>query len=389
MIHQKQTSLRQTLDQLAHSGGGYRTYGNRVTLYYEGDEVFQAMRQEIASAQEYVHLEMYMFLSDSVGWAIAESLADRARAGISVCVVYDAIGSLESGEQMFTMMQEAGVEVRIFRPVAPWRKRSGILGRNHRKNLIVDGRIAFTGGMNLGEVWSREVSGDQAWRDTHISLEGPAAEACEHLFAETWRKVGGSPSEAPNFYEIGKVGPWESECFVVGGSGFAKRKAMRRLYSTILKLAKTDVVMTVPYFVPPRRLLNLLRITASEKSVEVLVPKNSDVGIADWVREGLYPALLESEVKIQEYMDSILHAKSMVVDDEISVVGSANFDVLSFAFNWELAVVIADEKVVKSLRSQHEKDLLMSQAVASDWAKDRPWWRQWIGWLGATVLRRL
>jgi len=381
--------ILKSLSQLAHAGGAIGTRGSKVKLYFEGDSVFRAMREAVDSAERYVHLEMYMFLSDVVGWMFAKVLCDKAKEGVSVRVVYDAIGSSEAESELFAMMKSAGVEVRVFRPVAPWRKRSGILGRNHRKNLIVDGRIAFTGGMNIGSVWSRAASGDRAWRDTHMSLEGPAAAACDEFFLESWGKVGGGPLQLDRQYEVGEEGEWESECLVVGGSGFARRKAIRKLYSTALRGAKSRLELTVPYFLPPRRLLNCLKGAADDGEVGLMVPKESDVRLADWLREGLYSSLLRKKVKIYEYTEAVLHAKSMVVDDDIAVVGSANFDFLSFSLNWELAVVIRDPEVVECLRRQYHKDLKFCVAVEDGWARSRPWWRKGLGWLGASILRKL
>jgi len=179
---EKQGLLSEWLGLLSRDGSAVQSCGNRVELFFEGDDAFREMRDAIEAAEIYVHQEMYMFLSDEVGWTLAESFAGVARRGIPVRLVYDAIGSSEAKEEMFEMMRSAGVEVRVFRPVAPWRKRSGILGRNHRKNLIVDDRFAFTGGMNLGSVWSRSIKGEGAWRDTHLSIEGPGAAACDQFF---------------------------------------------------------------------------------------------------------------------------------------------------------------------------------------------------------------
>lgn len=382
--------LNQWLGQLSRDGSALETRGNRVRLFFEGDEAFCAMREAIESAERYIHQEMYMFQSDEVGWAMAEAFAGAARRGIPVRLVYDAIGSGEASPEIFAMMLEAGVEVECFRPVAPWRKRSGILGRNHRKNLIIDGRIAFTGGMNLGAAWSRAVNGEGAWRDTHLSIEGPGAMGCNQFFKETWGKVGGSAPLERGEFVLGETGPWESDVLVVGGSGFGKREAIRRLYSTTFAMAEKDVVLTVPYFVPPRRMLNRVK-QAEGRGIEVdlLVPRNSDVPIADWIREGLYPSLMEAGVALREYTGAVLHAKSMVADDRLAVVGSANFDFLSISMNWELSVVIEDEEVVSQLREQHERDLEESEEVTLDWVKRRPWWRMWLGSLGASVLRKL
>jgi cardiolipin synthase len=374
---------------LAQDGSALLTKGNSVTLYFEGDDVFEEMCREIATAKRFVNLEMYMFLSDGVGRMVAGALSVKAREGVRVRVVYDAIGSLWADEGMFEEMRGAGVQVEVFRPVAPWRKRSGILGRNHRKNLIVDGRVAFTGGMNLGEVWSRKHRSD-AWRDTHMKVEGPAAAACQYFFKESWHKVCREAVEESCEYPLGKTGPGVSDCVVVGGSGFCKRRAIRRLYSKAFANATCDVVMTVPYFVPPRRVLNGMRKRSREGlQVRVLVPRNSDVVFADWIREGLYPSLMDDGIEIHEYLGRVLHAKTMVFDNRLAVVGSANFDYLSISMNWELGLVIDDPEIVRQLMDQYEKDLEQSDLVQWDWAESRPWWRRGLAWIGAAIIRKL
>lgn len=374
---------------LARDGSALMTKGNAVTLYFEGDEVFAEMCHEIAAARNFVNMEMYMFLSDGVGRMVAEALSKKAKEGVTVRVVYDAIGSASAAREMFDEMAAVGVQVEVFRPVAPWRKRSGILGRNHRKNLIVDGRVAFTGGMNLGEVWSQKHRED-AWRDTHMKVEGPAASACQFFFKEAWAKVCGKPVEEVCEYPLNEVGPGKSDCVVVGGSGFCKRRAIRRMYSKAFTTATCDVMMTVPYFVPPRRVLNVMRERSREGlAVKVLVPRNSDVAIADWLREGLYPSLMDDGVEIYEYLDRILHAKTMVFDHRLAVVGSANFDYLSISMNWELGVVVDDEEIVDQLMMQFEKDLEKSERVQWDWAESRPWWRRALSWIGAAIIRKL
>ncbi|MEJ6582262.1 MAG: phosphatidylserine/phosphatidylglycerophosphate/cardiolipin synthase family protein [Akkermansiaceae bacterium] len=365
------------------------TRGNLVELYFEGDEAFDAMAEAIQSAEVFVHLEMYLFFSDTVGKRFAGLLSDKAREGIPVRVVYDAIGSIEASARMFEGMEKAGVVVEVFRPVAPWRKRSGILGRNHRKNLIIDGRVAFTGGVNLGDNWSRKEKGKEVWRDTHIKLEGPVAAACDHFFRETWKKVDGCALPEEGHFKIDDDGPGESACMVVGGGGFAKGKAIRRLFSEALQAAERDIAMTVAYFVPPRMFLKILRKRSKEGvNIEVLVPRDSDVAIADWLREGLYPGLLKYGINFHEYLRSVLHAKSVVIDDNLSLVGSSNFDYLSISWNWELAVVIDDPEVAGKLREQYAVDLEDSETVDGDSAGARPWWRRMMSWIGGSVIRR-
>lgn len=384
------SGLESWLGKLACDSSCYPTKRNRITLFFEGDEVFRAMVEDIGMAVRFVHLEMYMFLSDETGRGIAEALMEKARSGIPVYLVYDAIGSLEADEEMFLEMEKSGVQVRVFRPVAPWRKRSGILGRNHRKNLIVDGRVAYTGGMNIGNDWSRKISGHKVWRDTQMSIEGPGAAACELLFREAWRKVGGMDVEQSCHYQVDGDGPGESDCLIVGGSGFSKRKTIRRLYSGAFAHSREEIDLTVPYFVPPKRLVKAMRDAESRGvAIEVLVPGVSDVGLADWLRGCLYPSLIGDGIEFYEYQGSTLHAKSMVVDDRLAIVGSANFDFLSISLNWELAVVIDDPMIVKDLKARYLQDLEESRKVDLASVEKRAWWRKLIGWFGVVLIRKL
>ena len=378
------------LEELACDSSCCSTKRNRLALFFDGDEVFEAMVEDIGMAERFVHLEMYMFLSDGIGEMIAEALMERAQAGVPVLVVYDGIGSLEADAKMFRRMSEVGVIVEIFRPVAPWRKRSGILGRNHRKNLIVDGRVAYNGGMNLGDVWSRKASGGEVWRDTHLRIEGPGAAACDLLFRETWEKVGGGEINCESFYEIGGKGPGESDCLIIGGSGFLGRKAIRRLYSGAFSHACEKVEMTVPYFIPPRRMVDAMKkAEARGVEVEVLVPGKSDVRLADWLREGVYPALMKDGVSFHEYQHSVLHAKSMLVDDRLAIIGSANFDFLSISMNREQAVLIDEAEIVCELKEQRVRDLARSIEVVRETAVGLPWWRRLIAWVGTVLIRKL
>ena len=380
--------LRAWLHPLTEGGCGIETTGNNVQLFFSGDEAFSNMLDAISSARDSVHMEMYHFSSDPVGWQFATTFAEKARTGVAVRITYDAIGSLGVDPDMHAYLRDAGAEVHPFRPVAPWRKRSGILGRNHRKNLIIDGQTAFTGGMNIGQDWSRKHSGDKAWRDTHIRIDGPAARACDHFFRESWKKAGGSDLPPPPREPIPPKG--QSDIMVVGGRDFAKRRAIRRLYSLHLEKATSHVRLTVPYFAPPGRLLRKLSEAAERlQNVEVLVPRDSDAPIADWIREGLYPGLLEKGTRFHEYTGSILHAKTMTVDHALAVVGSANFDLLSFSMNWELALVIEDPQVVQALEKQYQHDLTHSSDIGSHWKNRRPVFHRLIARLAAAILRKL
>ena len=363
--------------------------GNKVEIHFDGDAAYHAMLEAISAAEHYVHLEMYMFLSDAIGNTFAQALSSKAKEGIPVRVIYDSIGSSAADPMQWATMRDAGVIVSEYHPVAPWRKRAGIFGRNHRKNLIVDGIIGFTGGMNLGDPWSYQHFKEKAWRDTQIQLTGPAAHDLALLFHDSWlyctdEKLEIAPPQ-PREEPYGR-----SRCMVVGSRGLGSRKQIRKLFSVHLDQARQSVKMTMPYFVPPRRLRRSMR-RASQRGVDVslLLPRNSDVQVVDWLREGLYPSLLRWGVNVIEYLGPTLHAKTMVIDDNLAVIGSNNFDILSVLMNRETAIVVFDDQVTEELNRQWKNDLNLSELVTRDWQGIRPWWRLWLAQIGCFLLRKL
>ena len=363
--------------------------GNKVEIHFDGDAAYHAMLEAISAAEHYVHLEMYMFLSDAIGNTFAQALSSKAKEGIPVRVIYDSIGSSAADPMQWATMRDAGVIVSEYHPVAPWRKRAGIFGRNHRKNLIVDGIIGFTGGMNLGDPWSYQYFKEKAWRDTQIQLTGPAAHDLALLFHDSWlyctdEKLEVAPPQ-PREEPFGR-----SRCMVVGSQGLGSRKQIRKLFSVHLDQARQSVKMTMPYFVPPRRLRRSMR-RASQRGVDVslLLPRNSDVQVVDWLREGLYPSLLRWGVNVIEYLGPTLHAKTMVIDDNLAVIGSNNFDILSVLMNRETAIVVFDDQVTEELNRQWKNDLNLSELVTRDWQGIRPWWRLWLAQIGCLLLRKL
>ncbi|MGB0776204.1 MAG: phospholipase D-like domain-containing protein, partial [Akkermansiaceae bacterium] len=238
-------------DELSQDSTGGVSIGNDVEVYFDGDRAFRAMIGAIAEAQEQVHLEMYMFLSDQTGRLFADALIKKAKEGIQVRVIYDAIGSADASDMMWGDMRAAGVQVEEYRPVSLWRKhglwlwRGSLLGRNHRKTLVVDSTTAFTGGMNLGDPWSRNATGEKAWRDTQICVSGPAAAHLDELFVDSWKYCTGetvpllTPHREPNQQQDRGC-----KCLVVGSRGIGGRKTIRSLFSVHLERAQKSVNMT-------------------------------------------------------------------------------------------------------------------------------------------------
>ncbi len=365
--------------------------GNDVQIFFDGDRVYESMLGAIAEAQTFVHMEMYMFLSDDIGQKFAAALSEKARKGVPVRVIFDSIGSSDAHVMQWARMRDAGVEVVEYRPAGIWGglwgKRGGIIGRNHRKNLVVDNVIGFTGGMNIGNPWSQEYNQEDAWRDTQMRISGPAVLDLNKLFLDSWEHATDEVLSSPIIQPARKG---TSRCMVVGSQGLGSRKQIRQLFSVHLDKARKSVKMTMPYFVPPKRLRKSMKQAAQRGvKISVLVPRDSDVRVVDWLREGLYPSLLNWGVRVIEYLGPVLHAKTMVVDDNLAIIGSNNFDILSVLMNRETAVVVFDDAVANELELQWKNDLMLSDRVSSDWEGIRPWWRLWMAKVGCFLIRKL
>lgn len=330
-------------------------------VYIEGDELFEAMLAAISAARHSVKLESYIFADDEIGRRFAVVLRERARAGVQVLMQLDAAGSLFwSSRSLERSLKQCGVEVRWFHHWdwrQPWRYNQ----RNHRKILVVDGRVGFLGGFNIHRENSRGVFGEQRWRDTHIRVTGELARGLQTLFDAFWRRRS-------RHYP-----------FILTRNGDALlsnysrrgRQFLRRLYGMKFATARRRIWLSTPYFVPDYRTQHGL-MHAAERGVDVrvLVPRKNDVRIAQWAAHAAYEPLLHTGVKIYEYLPRMLHAKTVVIDGEWSTIGSANIDYRSFFVNYEISLVSVQVELATELQAQFETDLLQSeQILAPRWAR--------------------
>lgn len=340
-------------------GFGSVVGGNHVTLLHDGERFFPAMLSAIESAEREVLVEMYWFASDRTGRRFAEALAARARQGVDVRVLYDAVGSWETDEEMFDAMRAAGCRVEQYNPIAPWRKRFklGVVNnRDHRKMLVVDGRTGFVGGLNLGDEWAPEADGGQGWREDVVRVQGPAVRQMRDLFDYTWSLlVGRQPLAVPT---PPATPEGESPVRVLASHYRGDRRAIRRAYLERIRAARRRICITNSYFVPERVVRRALA-AAVRRGVEVrvLLPGESDVPAVSFAGRRLYSWLLERGVRLFEWQGNILHSKTAVVDGEWCAVGSYNLDYRSWRFNLESIVTIDDPSVAEAMEQQFERDL--------------------------------
>jgi cardiolipin synthase len=348
--------------------------GNRVVIYNNGDEFFPAMLEAVESAKRSVTMEQYIYWDGAVGRRFAEAFAQKARQGVPVKLLLDAIGSSTLGREIFRILEAGGCQLAWYRPIH-WYTLSRGVRRDHRKSIIVDGRLAFTGGAGLADHWLGTAANEKEWRDIQISVEGPAAQSLQTGFAQNWLAATGEIVTGPAFFpddpEKGEVEVQTILSSPVSGAG-----AVGTMYLIALQSAKRFIYIANPYFIPDSRLIELFA-HISRRGITVKLMLAGEHNDTWWARQNSvrkYGQLLEAGVEIYEFQPTMLHQKTMVVDGLWATVGTANFDNRSFALNEESNVCFHDPALVDQLCAAFLADLTRCRAIRlSDWKRRGIW----------------
>jgi cardiolipin synthase A/B len=340
--------------------------GNRVRAFFGGPETFAAMIAAIDRAVKDVLLECYIFKDDATGRSLQEALARAVDRGVKVRVLADAFGSIATRRQFWNEMRDRGIEVRLFNPLFPQLFLQPF--RDHRKILVIDEVTAFTGGMNIGDEYGSSLSSHGGpWRDTHVQIDGPAAWAMAIVFTEAWNADGGSEIALDSLEpQVGGV-----PIMVLDSRPFRGTGEMASSLAAIVAAARSRIWITNAYFAPRRRAVDALG-AAAQRGVDVrlLLPGRSDVKIVRHAGHGHYAALLERGVRVFEYQRAVLHAKTAVADDFLSLTGSSNLDFRSFHFNAECNVVMLDSEMGRIFAKAFETDLKSALEITREaWAR--------------------
>ncbi|MEJ5361794.1 MAG: cardiolipin synthase [Spirochaetota bacterium] len=355
--------------------------GNKVILITDGDVFFDELFKAVDSARFTINLETYIFNSDDIGWKLAKKLAAKAKKGIEVNVIYDAIGCINTSSLLFEYMHKMGIELIEYHPIVPWRKYFNLYIRDHRKLMVIDGRIAFTGGMNIGNEYAGKKYRGQNWRDTHIKIEGPVVKDIEYFFLENWHRQGGALVDISKYFPVIKpVG----DTIVMALSSHSRRR-IKPIYQTYLAAivnARNYIYITNAYFIPDMRIVKSL-IHAAKKGVDVriLLPAISDIPFVQHASRYLYKRFLKNNVRIYEYKHAVLHAKTAVIDDIWATVGSSNLDRRSFTANLEVNAIILDQSFGEKMKRQFLKDIKTSEEIHLEHYKRRPFVQYLKEWL--------
>ena len=347
--------------------------GNRVETLLNGTEIFPSMLAAIRGAQRTITFETYIYWSGDVGRAFAAALAERARAGVKVHVLLDWVGSQKMDEALLAQITDAGVEVRYYRPLS-WYHVTRMNNRTHRKLLVVDGRIGFTGGVGIGDNWAGDAQDPAHWRDTHFRVEGPVVAQMQAAFNDNWTKVTGRVLHGEAYFPpLEPQGDAHAQMFQSSPEGGAE--SMQLMYLLAITAAARSIELSSAYFVPDELTLQTL-VDARRRGVRVRVIVPGPLIDAEVVRKASranWGPLLAAGVEIHEYQPTMFHCKVLVVDGLLVSVGSTNFDTRSFRLNDEANLNVLDATFAARQVAVFEQDLKHTRRVTFEAWLARPW----------------
>lgn len=343
--------------------------GNSVTALSNGDEIFPSMLEAIRSARKTITFETYIYWSGEIGNEFAKALEDRAKAGVAVHMLVDWVGSAKMDEALLQTMKDAGVEIVRYRPLK-WYNLGRMNNRTHRKLLVVDGKIGFTGGVGIADNWEGHAQDPAHWRDMHFRIEGPTVAQMQAAFNDNWIKTTGVILNGEDYFpKLESVGGKAAHVFVASPAGGSE--SMHLMYLMAIAAAEKSIDLQAAYFVPDSLAIEAL-IAASKRGVKirVIVPgEHIDSDVVSIASKSQWGKLLQSGIEIYVYQPTMFHNKMLIVDTELVSVGSTNFDMRSFQLNDEANLNIYDHPFAQEMTTLFETDLQATRKYTYDiWA---------------------
>ncbi len=331
--------------------------GNRITVLNNGDEFYPAMLKAISRARNSITIEAYIYWAGQVGQQFAEAIAERSRAGVEVKILLDAVGSSTIGEEILKTLKDSGCQVQWYNKMF-WRTIGRFNNRTHRKSLVIDGRIAFTGGAGIADHWRGNAQDPKHWRDVQIQVEGPAAIPLQTGFVQNWLATTGEIVLGPRYFpKVEPAGRIAVQTILSSPTGGAS--AVLMMYYLSIVFARRKLYIANAYFIPDESAVDIL-ISARKRGVDVklmLAGVHNDMMLARYGAIQLYGKLLQAGVEIYEYTRTMLHQKTMVADGTWLTIGTTNFDNRSFALHEESNVCVYDTHLAGQLEQTFLEDL--------------------------------
>jgi cardiolipin synthase len=363
--------------------------GNRITALINGDQIFPAILDAIRGARRTITFETFIYWSGEIGKAVAEALIERARAGVRVHLLLDWVGTGRMDKTMLETMEQAGVEIVKYHPLR-WYNLGRLNNRTHRKLLVVDGTVGFTGGVGIADNWLGNAQDPEHWRDSHFKVEGPAVAQIQAAFMDNWIEATSGVLHGDAYFPaLRDAGPHWAQMFK--SSTNEAGESVRLMYLISIASAVRSVQIANAYFVPDK--LAVATMVAARRrgvQVEVIIPgRHIDARVVRRASRSLWEPLLEAGVAIYEYQPTMYHTKVMVVDEILTSVGSTNFDNRSFRLNDEANLNILDAEFAAGQARQFEEDKKRSTQLTLEWWRNRPWHQRTVEWLAGLLRLQL
>lgn len=349
-----------------HSGAIYTT-NNEVKIYTNGEDKFKDLFNDIREAKSFIHIEYYIFRYDELGKSLIKELREKVKDGVEVRFVIDGMGSKKITKKIIREIESYGIKISVFFPGVLPHINMRINYRNHRKIVVIDGKIGYVGGFNVGDEYVNKGKQFKFWRDTHIRIRGEAVSELNKRFILDWdyasgEKMGNMSMYFPNIDVIGEVG-----IQIVSSGPDHMEEYIKNSYMKIINNAKNYVYIQTPYLVPDSPMMEAIKISAlSGVDVRIIVPGAPDHFFMEWMLSANIGLLIEYGVKIYRYDNGFIHAKTIVADGEVCSIGTANLDIRSFKLNFEVNAFIYNEKVAKEQENIFLEDQLKSKLVIKE-----------------------
>ena len=349
------------------------TGGNRVDALDNGAEIFPAMLEAIREAERTINFETYIYWSGDIGREFSEALSERASAGVKVNVVIDWVGGMKMDTDVAARMRAAGVRVEYYRPLA-WYNLSRINKRTHRKLLVVDGRLGFTGGVGIADQWTGQAQDPDHWRDMHFRVQGPVVAQMQAAFIDNWVKTTGRVLNGEEYFPpLAPAGDMDAHLFISSPDGGSE--SMHLMYLMAIAATRETLDVHASYFVPDQLAVNALRMALKRGvRVRVLVPgEHIDSDLVKVSSRAIWGDLLQGGAQIHVYEPTMMHVKSLIADGFLVSVGSTNFDVRSFQLNDEASLNVYDRDFAARMTAAFERDIQSAKPYTYQQWLDRPW----------------
>ena len=346
--------------------------GNTVTDLENGDEIFPSMLEAIRGARKTITFETYIYWSGDIGQRFADALAERARNGVAVKVMLDWAGSIKMDDALLEQIKAAGVEVHQYRPLK-WYNLGRLNNRTHRKLLVVDGRVGFTGGVGIADQWEGHAEDPDHWRDLHFRIEGPVVAQFQAAFNDNWIKTTGVVLNGADYFPpLERMGDMDAHMFVASPAGGSE--SMHLMYLMAIAAAEHTIDLEAAYFVPDPLMIQALQAARHRGvRVRVIVPgKHIDSETVRLASKAHWGELLLAGVEIHEYQPTMMHNKLLIVDGLMTSVGSTNFDIRSFRLNDEASLNVYDAEFAQRMTDVFEADLKPTVQFTYRMWKERP-----------------